>query len=401
MDSLTQITLGAAVGEIVLGRKVGNRALLWGAVGGTIPDLDVLCGLFLSPINDLAAHRGFSHSFVFAVLGGLGFGWVIDHIYKSKWHHPIAILGKLLIPFGVLFFISRFLERSLGTLGYAVFILGLVACGYYLYRKYYKQPYHPPEANRRDWQKLMFWSIFTHPLLDCFTTYGTQVFQPFNDYRVAFNAISVADPIYTVPFLLCVIALSYYTREKSVRRKLSWIGIGLSSTYLLFTVINKQGINSIWKSTLENDNQAYQRYLTSPTILNNLLWSCIAETDEGYLYGQYSRLDKEPKVDYTFYPRNQELLQAKADDPTLETLRWFCKDYYTITKLDGDTLQFNDMRFGVTTTRAGDPHYIFNFPIIKGEDGYYDMLKLNGGPPPGEEQDMLGKMWTRMTGKED
>jgi inner membrane protein len=46
MDSLTQIVLGAAVGEVVLGKKIGNRAMVWGAVGGTIPDLDVLGGLF-------------------------------------------------------------------------------------------------------------------------------------------------------------------------------------------------------------------------------------------------------------------------------------------------------------------------------------------------------------------
>ena len=42
MDSLTQIVLGAAVGEATLGRKVGNKALLWGAIAGTIPDLDVV-----------------------------------------------------------------------------------------------------------------------------------------------------------------------------------------------------------------------------------------------------------------------------------------------------------------------------------------------------------------------
>ena len=47
MDSLTQIVLGAACGEIVLGKKIGNRALLFGAIGGTIPDLDVFIGRFL------------------------------------------------------------------------------------------------------------------------------------------------------------------------------------------------------------------------------------------------------------------------------------------------------------------------------------------------------------------
>ena len=55
MDSLTQIVLGAAVGEVVLGRKIGNRAMLWGAVAGTIPDLDVMIGsLFMNEINGLA-----------------------------------------------------------------------------------------------------------------------------------------------------------------------------------------------------------------------------------------------------------------------------------------------------------------------------------------------------------
>jgi inner membrane protein len=42
MDSLTQIVLGASVGEAVAGKKIGNKAMLWGAIAGTIPDLDVL-----------------------------------------------------------------------------------------------------------------------------------------------------------------------------------------------------------------------------------------------------------------------------------------------------------------------------------------------------------------------
>ena len=45
MDSVTQIVLGAAVGQAVLGSKVGNKALLYGAVAGTIPDLDVISRL--------------------------------------------------------------------------------------------------------------------------------------------------------------------------------------------------------------------------------------------------------------------------------------------------------------------------------------------------------------------
>ena len=65
MDSISQLTLGAAVGEVVLGRKVGNKAILWGAIGGTIPDLDVLSAAFMDTIDQLIIHRGFSHSIFF------------------------------------------------------------------------------------------------------------------------------------------------------------------------------------------------------------------------------------------------------------------------------------------------------------------------------------------------
>ena len=68
MDSLTQIVLGAACGEAVAGRKLGNRAMLWGAIGGTIPDLDVLAELFCDRMTAMAFHRGFMHSMLFAGL---------------------------------------------------------------------------------------------------------------------------------------------------------------------------------------------------------------------------------------------------------------------------------------------------------------------------------------------
>ena len=68
MDSLTQIVLGAAVGEAALGKRVGNSAMIWGAIAGTIPDMDVLSNLFMSPIDALAFHRGISHSIVFNIL---------------------------------------------------------------------------------------------------------------------------------------------------------------------------------------------------------------------------------------------------------------------------------------------------------------------------------------------
>jgi inner membrane protein len=82
MDSISQLVLGAAVGEAVLGKKLGNKAVLWGAIGGTIPDLDVLASPFLTELAGLTFHRGISHSVLFSVVFSILLGWIISKINK-------------------------------------------------------------------------------------------------------------------------------------------------------------------------------------------------------------------------------------------------------------------------------------------------------------------------------
>ncbi|MEM1215169.1 MAG: metal-dependent hydrolase, partial [Bacteroidota bacterium] len=84
MDSLTQITLGAAVGEVVLGKKVGNRAMFWGAVAGTLPDLDTLANAVTDPVSALAYHRAFTHSFAFSALVPIGMGLLAHRLYGGR-----------------------------------------------------------------------------------------------------------------------------------------------------------------------------------------------------------------------------------------------------------------------------------------------------------------------------
>ncbi|RMF03905.1 MAG: metal-dependent hydrolase, partial [Bacteroidetes bacterium] len=84
MDSLTQITLGAAVGELVLGKRAGNRAMVWGAIGGTLPDLDIFANLVTDPVSALAYHRAFTHSFTFALLVPLGMGMLVHRLYGGR-----------------------------------------------------------------------------------------------------------------------------------------------------------------------------------------------------------------------------------------------------------------------------------------------------------------------------
>lgn len=86
MDSLTQIILGAAVGEVCLGKRIGNRAMLWGAIAGTIPDLDVISNLWLTPLQGLVAHRGITHSLFFAIVFSFIIAWLVKRYYDSNWY---------------------------------------------------------------------------------------------------------------------------------------------------------------------------------------------------------------------------------------------------------------------------------------------------------------------------
>ncbi len=399
MDSLTQIVLGAAVGEVTLGKKIGNRALLWGAVAGTIPDLDVFLGGLMSAEGELASHRGFSHSITFAVLGGFLLAWIVEHVYSSKWHRYFAFGAWFLLPLGVLYFLNRIFQGSQPS--YFVLAAGIftvLALVYWLYRRYFQLSFVAPDVNRSDWQKLFFWGLVTHPLLDCFTTYGTQLFLPFSDYRVAFNSISVADPIYTAPFLLLVIILSYFNRKLAIRRRLAWAGIGISSIYLLFTVWNKSQVNAILLNSLADQNISYQRYLTSPTILNNLLWNCVVQTEQGYYQGYYSRLSPSKEVKLQFTAHQRELLPSNwENDETIQLLSWFSNDYWIVRSDKTGALQVNDMRYGTMDVGPEEePYYIFNFPIAVLPNGRIKLNETRGGPPPGKREDMLKDLIERI-----
>ncbi len=329
MDSLTQIVLGAACGEIALGKKVGNKALLFGAIGGTIPDLDVFIGSWLygNEIDAMAFHRGFMHSIVFAILAPFLFGWITHKLYDT---------GK-----------------RVGT------------------------------TNLKDWIWLYFLSIFTHPLLDSFTPYGTQLFLPFSDYRVAFNNISVVDPLYTLPFLVCLIIAMFYNRKKARRKWWTHAGILVSSAYMLFTIGNKLHVDSIFKESFDKAEVSYSRFSTQPTILNNVLWYGIAETENDYKVGFYSLLDSKAEVDTILsISKNRELLDVNHSD--IKTLTWFSNGYYNLIPMDSSkNVQYLDLRYPLLNPNDAGTS-MFRFELMKDNDRW-DMVPFSGEPPSKED----------------
>src|SRR5262245_32374418 len=138
MDPPTHGLLGAAIGQAVFGRTLGRRALLWGAVGGMLPDVDVVMTA-AGPMGEWLYHRGLTH---------------------ALWVPPVAgaLLGTAM---------ARRARRT--------------------------EPER--DAHAGQWRWLFVLTLLSHPLLDFCTTYGTVLLAPFSYRRFAIDAIAIIDPV--------------------------------------------------------------------------------------------------------------------------------------------------------------------------------------------------------------
>ena len=314
MDSLTQIVLGASVSEAVLGKKVGNKAILWGAIAGTIPDLDVLLRYFTDEISSTQMHRGFSHSIVFAVLIAPLLGWIAKKIhFKLK------------------------------------------------------------DVSFKDWTKLFFWTTVTHPLLDAHTTWGTQFFWPFN-YRLAYQNIFVVDPLYTLPFLMFLIIVMTLKKDNPKRLKFNTIGLSVSSTYLLLTLIFKWISFQEFKEGLENQEIEYVEIDTKPSPLNSILWSSLIETEKGYRTAYYSIFDKQEITYSKEFLKNHHLLEPYLEQKVIKQLIDISAGWYRIEEKNGKLL-FWDLRFGQMGMDVNNASFLWYYELNIEENGNVSAIK--------------------------
>ncbi len=285
MDSVTQIALGAAVGEAVLGRKIGNRAMLWGAIAGTLPDLDVLVSLG-DAVKDFTYHRSASHSLLMLALVTPLLVWLINRIHPSLREH------------------------------------------------------------RTRWMLLVYLVFATHVLLDSFTVYGTQIFWPISNMPVSWSTIFIIDPLYTVPLLVGVITALVMSREHNGGHLANSVGLVVSSLYLAWTVPASFTAEHNFKSALQVQNIEYDRIHTSPAPFNSLLWRAVVMADNGYYEAWYSLLDATNDIRFSYYPSELELLNGIEDYWPLQRLQWFSRGIYSVTRLQDDIV-INDLRIGV------------------------------------------------------
>ncbi len=284
MDTVTQVALGAAVGEAVMGRRVGRRAALWGGLCGLLPDLDLLVPL-TDAVDRLTWHRGPSHSlFVLAAAT------------------PLVV---------------RLILRL--------------------------QP--STSGHRGRWVWLVFLAFATHVLLDCFTVYGTQIFWPLPTPPVMWSSIFIIDPAYSLPLILGVLAALFLHRTPRGHR-LNALGLALSSLYLLWSLGAKLHVESRVRASLARQAIPYTALLSSPTAFNTLLWRIVTVNEGTYAEGYHSILDGDRDIRMAHHPANPELLHGLADHRPVRRLQWFTHGFYGVSR-EGGGIVITDLRMGM------------------------------------------------------
>jgi inner membrane protein len=267
MDSVSQIALGAAVGMAAMGRRTALwKAAAWGAVAGTLPDLDVLID-HGDAVRNMVLHRAETHALFWLTLFSLPFAAAVARLHgeRSQW---------------------------------------------------------------RRWWLALWLALVTHPLLDAMTVYGTQIALPFTDRPFAVGSIFIIDPLYTLPLLVGVaVALATRrTRANAIGLALStaYLGWGVLAQQ------HVQGVARDALAAQAAAVGSVQGVLVTPTAFNSIAWRVVVMQREHYLEGFYSLLDRERAIAFDRFDRGAALEAEVRGIEGFERIAAFSRGFYAL-----------------------------------------------------------------------
>jgi inner membrane protein len=278
MDSVTQAALGATLGGAIMGPRIGRYALLGGALLGTLPDLDVLVD-YGSAVDNFTQHRGFSHSVIVLF--------------------PLAII---------------------------------LALALHRWR---------PLIPRRRWMAFTSLPLLTHPVLDCFTTYGTQIFWPFGE-PISIGSLFIIDPLYTLPL---VVALGWTLFRPEHRRAL-YVGLALSTLYIGWSLAAQQLITKRVMPALAERGLERAPRLVQPMPLSTLLWRVTVLGEQQRLEIVTGFLDNDDPVTAETFARQPQLKAIGQRFESGRQLHRFTDGFLSYQRV-GLELHATDIRLGL------------------------------------------------------
>ena len=284
MDSLTQIALGSAVSVAVMGRRTAVwKAALWGAIAGTLPDLDVVID-HGNPVLNMVRHRAESHSLFYLTLFAPLLAWL-----AAKVHGETSLFKR--------------------------------------------------------WWLALWLVLVTHPFLDNMTVYGTQLLMPFTDHPFGVNSMFIIDPAYTVPLIIGVVVALWLKSDRGLRWNA--VALALSTAYLGWSMVAQYRVTTIARAAMPAPNIPPHNLLVTPSPFNTVLWRLVATTPEQYFEGYYSLLDPVPTVQWTAHPRGAELIAQHGGVDAVQRIAAFSKGFFKMqtTAEEGHVL-LTDLRMG-------------------------------------------------------
>ena len=296
MDPVTQGALGAAFAQCGANKGKLVPVGILGCLAGMAPDLDVLIRSSVDPLLSLEFHRQFTHSLLFIPLGAL-------------------IVAAALFPW------SR---------------------------------------RRLSWRESYLACLFgyaSHGLLDACTSYGTQLLWPLSNMRVAWNNVSVVDPLFTVPLLVAVIFAA-------VKSKLQWVlgGMAWAAAYLLFGLLQAERVYTAAELLAAERGHDPARLTVKPGFANLLVWKSIYQHDgRYYVDGVRAGVDMQrcggtSVVKLDIQAQLAWLEQGSQQAMDIERFRWFSQDYLALHDGQHGSGEFLviDMRYSLVPSQV-DP----------------------------------------------
>ncbi len=313
MDPLSQGSIGATLAQSGSSREKIKAATLLGCLAGLAPDLDVLIFSLTDPLLFLEFHRQFTHALIFIPIGAL-----IVAAALHRW------LGKGL----------RFRETYLFCLlGYA-----------------------------------------THGLLDACTTYGTQLLWPFSDMRVAWNSVSIIDPILTLP-VFALVLLSYFRRQPWFARAAALWAV----SYLLLGVALRDQAETAGYELAASRGHEPVKLEAKPGFANLILWKIVYQTDthfhvDAIRLGTTHKVFPGDRAEKLDLPRHFPWLEADSQQALdVERFRWFSNDYLAMDPVTPNRVI--DVRYSVVPNEI-DALWAIDLDPEKSSDSHIEWISL-------------------------
>jgi len=304
VDSISQFALGATIGEPTLGKSLGRRAMLFGGLLGTLPDMDVLVR-YADAVAGFTYHRSWSHSLFVLALASPVIAWLFFRAVPKRWlvkeYHPHAQADSL-----------TYLR----------------------------------------WLFFVFLVLLSHPVLDAFTVYGTQIFWPLRVNPVAWGSLFIIDPLYTLPLLISLV-VAYRCRSRAGTAAL--VGLAISTGYIALSLASQQHARAIALASLERQNLAADNVLVAPAPLS-VLWRIVSMDGDKYHEGFYSLFDQEVDMRFATYDSHRDIIDENLDHWPVARLDWFTNGFIAADSKN-DQLIINDLRMGVESS------YVFRFRV--------------------------------------